>query len=247
MLDRLIRRLRGDEPATPAAAVRPKATAWPPKRRRRGRRGGPGAGGPPPKPRVPEVYVSVDVEADGPVPGLHSMRALGAAAFRLDAPDPFEPVAVFEANLHPLAGAEPHPRTMAWWARRPEAWAALEIEPRDPAEAMPAFLAWTGALEGTPVFAGYPVAFDFMWVRWYLERFCGEGGPFPYAGLDVRTLAMDRLGIDYRDVARDRFPDAWRSEAERTREDRHVALADAIEQGRMLVRILREPRGTAGP
>ena len=28
-----------------------------------------------------ECYVSIDIEADGPVPGLHSMLSLGAAAF----------------------------------------------------------------------------------------------------------------------------------------------------------------------
>ena len=33
---------------------------------------------------LPEIYVSIDVEADGPIPGDHSMLSLGAAAFSAD-------------------------------------------------------------------------------------------------------------------------------------------------------------------
>lgn len=31
-----------------------------------------------------EIYVSTDVEADGPIPGPHSMLSLGSAAYRED-------------------------------------------------------------------------------------------------------------------------------------------------------------------
>ena len=30
---------------------------------------------------MPEIYVSIDIESDGPVPGLNSMLSLGAVAF----------------------------------------------------------------------------------------------------------------------------------------------------------------------
>lgn len=247
MLRRLIEQLRSGGDRVGAADVRPRATGWPPPKRRR-KRGARGTA-PAKPPRVRELLVSVDVEADGPVPGLHSMLSIGAAAFDLGADDPLEPIATWEANLLPLAGATEHPKTMAWWERQEGAWAALQADRRDPAEALPEFLAWTQGLPGAPVFCGYPAAFDFMWVRWYLERFCGTGGPFPFAALDVRTLAMDRLGLDYRDVRRDRFPEHWRDEGERERTDKHVALADALVQGRLLVRILRETRTgpDAGP
>jgi hypothetical protein len=33
---------------------------------------------------MPEIYISTDVEADGPIPGPHSMLSMGAAAFRED-------------------------------------------------------------------------------------------------------------------------------------------------------------------
>ena len=36
------------------------------------------------QPRTPEIYLSVDVEADGPIPGPYSMLSFGIAAFSID-------------------------------------------------------------------------------------------------------------------------------------------------------------------
>jgi len=41
---------------------------------------------------------------------------------------------------------------MSWWQTQPEAWAAHRTNLRDPAEAMPAYVAWLKALPGRPVF-----------------------------------------------------------------------------------------------
>jgi hypothetical protein len=56
-----------------------------------------------------EIYVSTDIETDGPIPGPHSMLSFGSAAF---APDR-RLVGTFEANLHTLPEAAGHPDTMA--------------------------------------------------------------------------------------------------------------------------------------
>ena len=79
-----------------------------------------------------ECYVSIDIEADGPVPGLHSMLSLGAAAFTSDG----RLLDTFSANLEPLPEASEDPRTMRWWASQGAAWEACHIDPRPPAEAM---------------------------------------------------------------------------------------------------------------
>ena len=50
---------------------------------------------------MPEIYVSTDVEADGPIPGPHSMLSFGSAAFRQDK----TLVSTFSANLELLPGA----------------------------------------------------------------------------------------------------------------------------------------------
>src|SRR3954452_12828906 len=108
-------------------------------------------GGPP----VGEIYVSTDVEADGPIPGPHSMLSFASAAYRADK----TLVATFSANLETLPGARGDPATMQWWQGQPEAWAACRAEPRDPAVVMPEYVAWLKALPGKPVFVAYPAAY----------------------------------------------------------------------------------------
>src|SRR5207302_7143862 len=85
-----------------------------------------------------EIYVSTDVETDGPIPGPHSMLSFASAAYRPDK----TLAGTFTANLETLPGTAGHPATMAWWQTQPEAWAAARRDPRNPAEAMPAYVAW---------------------------------------------------------------------------------------------------------
>ena len=42
------------------------------------------------------------------------------------------------------------------------------------------YVAWLKAFGGRPVFVGYPAAFDFSFVYWYLTEFAGEN-PFGYS------------------------------------------------------------------
>jgi hypothetical protein len=70
---------------------------------------------------MPEIYVSTDVETDGPIPGPHSMLSFGSAAYTADK----QLIRTFTANLHTLPDASGHPATMAWWLSQPDAWAAV--------------------------------------------------------------------------------------------------------------------------
>lgn len=67
-----------------------------------------------------EIYVSTDVEADGPIPGPNSMLSFGSAAYWPNK----TLVGTFTANLETLLGAEGDPKTMAWWRSKPDAWKA---------------------------------------------------------------------------------------------------------------------------
>src|SRR5687767_12075821 len=101
-----------------------------------------------------EIYVSTDVEADGPIPGPNSMLSFASAAFSADK----KLVATFAVNLEMLPGAKGDPKTMEWWKTQPEAWAACRKDTRDPAEVMPEYVRWLKSLPGRPVFVGYPAA-----------------------------------------------------------------------------------------
>ena len=126
-----------------------------------------------------ERYISVDVETDGPVPGLHSMLSLGAAAYNAWG----QRIGRFSANLETLPDADTDDRTMAWWAGQPEAWNRARERARDPKTVMEEFHVFAlgeGRHTGRPVMVAYPAAFDAMWVTWYLLRFT-SGDPFPPA------------------------------------------------------------------
>jgi hypothetical protein len=176
-----------------------------------------------------EIYVSTDVETDGPIPGPHSLLSFASAAYTADK----RLVATFAANLHTLKGASGHPETMAWWQTQPEAWAAARSDLQDPAVVMPAYVAWLEALPGTPVFVAYPAGFDFLFVYWYLIRFAGKS-PFSFSALDMKTYAMAVLGTEYRRSVKRNMPREWFDPLPHT----HRALDDAIEQGALFCNML---------
>ena len=177
-----------------------------------------------------EIYVSTDVETDGPIAGKHSMLSLGSAAFSADK----QLLSSFSANFDTLPGATPDPKTTAWWATQPEAWAACRQNTKAPALATRRYLAWLKALPGKPVFVAYPSAFDFPFVYWYLLEFTGEN-PFGYAAIDIKTYAMAMLRQPYRTCGKDSMPAEWFDPAPHT----HIALDDAIEQGRLFCNMLQ--------
>lgn len=185
--------------------------------------------------RTNEIYVSTDVEVDGPIPGVYSMLSLGSAAYLADK----TLVSTFTANLACLPDARSHPDTMDWWGKHPEAWQACRVNPRAPAEAMVEYTQWLDGLPGPPVFVGYPAAFDFMFVYWYLIRFTGRS-PFSFSALDIKTMAMLQSGKDYRRSTKKTMPRRWFDELPHN----HHALDDAIEQGALFCNMLAEWRRT---
>ena len=184
---------------------------------------------------MPEIYVSTDVEADGPIPGPHSMLSFASAAYREDK----TLVETFAVNLETLPGAAGHRRTMEWWKTQPEAWAACRKDPEAPETAMPRYARWLRALPGAPVFVAYPAGFDFSFVYWYLIRFAGES-PFSHSALDMKTLAMALLKKGYRDSTKRNMPKRWFDDLPHT----HIALDDAIEQGALFCNMLAELRAS---
>jgi 3' exoribonuclease, RNase T-like len=193
-----------------------------------------------------EVYISVDVETDGPIPGPNSMLSIGAAAFLADR----RMLGTFSLNLETLEGAGGDPDTMRWWLTQPEAWAVCRKDLWPPERTMRSFSSWVGsmaaeaqAMEATakgeatavqPVFVGYPAGFDFTWVYWYLIKFTGKS-PFSFSALDIKTYAAAILGCDYRAVnkrAMGRFKEPGLKHT-------HVAVDDAIEQGYLFLNLMK--------
>jgi len=176
-----------------------------------------------------EIFVSTDIESDGPIPAVNSMLSFGSAAFSEDG----DLISTFTRNLETLEGAVGDPSTMKWWASQPQAWEACRQNLVKPVEAMQDYVAWLKSLPGKPVFVGYPAGFDFTHIYWYLMRFAGES-PFSFSALDIKSYAMAKLGTSFRQTTKRNMPKEWFPP---NSPHTHVALEDAIEQGRLFINI----------
>jgi DNA polymerase III alpha subunit (gram-positive type) len=181
--------------------------------------------------KMTEIYVSTDVEANGPIPGPYSMLSIGSAAFN----DHGELISTFYATLNTLEGAGENPDTMNWWKTQPEAWVAARKDTQPPELVMNNYVQWVKDLPGKPVFVGYPTGFDFTFTYWYMIKFAGES-PFSFSAIDIKTMAMTMLKTEFRATTKKKFPKRWFGESKHT----HNALDDAIEQGEIFCNMLKE-------
>ena len=123
-----------------------------------------------------KILISVDVETDGPAPGMYSMLEIGAVVV--------EPGLAngFHGYLAPIS-RDYSEEALAISGRTREE--TLEFDA--PAVTMKAFAAWLDALPGTPVFVS-DNPFDWMFVCWYLWHFEGRN-PFGHSGHNLASLA----------------------------------------------------------
>ena len=153
------------------------------------------------------LYI-VDIESDGPAPGLYSMVSLGCV--RVDR----ELTTTFKATFAPISEQ---------WESDALAISQITREQHsaypDPATGMSAFrdfLAETS--RGRPVFMSDNPAFDWQWVNYYFHRYIGDN-PFGYSGRRIGDLYAGLKG----DFA---AANAWKSL--RKTEHTHDPVDDAI-------------------
>src|SRR5690348_7013558 len=113
------------------------------------------------------IYAVTDIECDGLNLGTNSMIAFASVAVD----DGGQRYGEFEAVLEPLPGASRDPDTMKWWAARPEAWEAATRNPEPAQAVMMRLVGWVRSMPAPCVFAAHPLAFDGLWVDFYLRRF----------------------------------------------------------------------------
>lgn len=161
----------------------------------------------------------------------------------------FVQLSTFSVNFATLPYATEDHDTMTFWAKHPEAYAATRQNTETPVVAMRRFTAWIEEVvksqQGSndrklrPVFVGYPAGFDFLFVYWYLIRFC-HYSPFSFGALDVKTYAAAALKTPYHSVGKSTMPRRWFSV---DRPHTHLGIDDAMEQGEMFMRMLVEHLG----
>lgn len=177
-----------------------------------------------------EIYISVDVEAAGPVPATYSMLSLGAVVVD-------DPKQTFYVELKPT-NDQFVPDAMKAVGRTLQDFAE---KGRDPKDAMLAFRDWLRlvAKTGKPVFVGFNGAFDWAFVNFYFHHHLGEN-PFGFGGIDIKSYYMGMSGCTWDDTRSSRIASDLKGPAPHT----HNALDDAIEQAEMFRRMRKKTTRT---
>ncbi|HCD1231136.1 TPA: 3'-5' exonuclease, partial [Citrobacter freundii] len=106
-----------------------------------------------------EVYISVDVETSGPIPGVYSMLTIGAC-------NVYDPEQVFSCELKPISD-NVDPEALAVTGLSME---TLALKGLNPETAMMQFQDWVESVTGTdgvPVFVGLNAPFDWSFINYY--------------------------------------------------------------------------------
>lgn len=177
---------------------------------------------------VQEIYVSVDVETAGPVPGKYSMLSIGACAVE-------NPERVFSRLLKPL-NREADPAALEISGLSLE---ALERDGSDPIEAMLAFETWLKELapgdNDKVVFVGLNAPFDWSFINYYFHVFIGRN-PFGFTALDLKAYFMGITGCPWSETGSSRIA-KW---VKPKRRPDHDAVHDAQYQAELFALVRKK-------
>lgn len=164
--------------------------------------------------KLNEVFISVDVETSGPVPGKYSLLSIGAC--RTDGLSP-----AFSCEIKPIS---------EYYV--PEALEVTGLSLEDlmlkgltPYEAMNAFNSWVANVTGPseyPVFVGLNASFDWSFINYYFHIYLDKN-PFGFAALDIKSLYMGSYATSWSDTRSSKMSKQLRVDAT----GNHDALKDA--------------------
>lgn len=184
-----------------------------------------------------DLYISFDVEADGPYPGRYSMLSVGlcVAGYRRDGT--YRPVDPREQTLY----VELRPITEHYLS---EAMAVNGLDRQrlartaaTPEAAMAQIRAWVVDVSRgrQPVLVAYPATFDWPFLSYYFGEFCDEGPPLSFTRvLDLRTMIVTKSGVDAYCPTVEALPPDVLGQGPHT----HHALDDAIQQAELFSRVM---------
>lgn len=185
------------------------------------------------------TYLVTDIEANGLVPGRHSMISIASVAVDHSGAE----LGQFTANLTPVDGHSSEPGTMAWWSTQPDAWREATADPVEASIAVNRFVAWAQELPGPRIFTAHPLHFDGAYIAWYLDQFADlplydsphETG-LAAGGIDLPSLVMGVIGWTFDRCGRHSYPDAWLGGHAHS----HRAIDDALGYAALLKTMLEK-------
>ncbi|MBT9588043.1 3'-5' exonuclease [bacterium] len=182
-------------------------------------------------------YLSLDVEASGPFPGLFSLVSVGCVPVL--PPGPGNPLwtlsdRTFYCEFKPLPEAAELPAATEVHGLSTEHLQKKGLEPQEGMQQLADYLAQLRLIHPKFMTAAWPASFDQPFIGYYAHRFLGSN-PFGYACLDIASLAQGLFRCERRQL-RSRL--ARRGLFRPPKAYPHHALDDANDQAVLLVELL---------
>ncbi len=173
-----------------------------------------------------ELYISVDIEASGPIPGEYSMLSLGACVIS-------DISKTFYVELKPINDNYIQRAVEVSKLSINE----LKIKGIEPAISMKDFEDWITRVceskSNRPVFVAFNATFDWSFVNYYFHKFLGRN-PFGISGLDIKAYYMGMKKCLWADTIKKKVRSDFPSKTKHT----HHALDDAIEQAEIFEKMI---------
>lgn len=175
-----------------------------------------------------ETYISVDIEASGPIPGEFSMLSLGACVV---------------GDISKTFYVEIKPINDNYIQEALDVTGFSLKEPKkngtEPKKAMEEFEKWIkteAAPNSRAVFVSFGT-FDWMFVQYYFHRYL-DRSPIGINGIDMKSYYMGMANCDWKGTTKKRIRKR-NSQLTSNRKHTHNALDDAIGQAELFEKMLK--------
>lgn len=176
-----------------------------------------------------EIYICVDVETAGPVPGQYAMLSIGACLVE-------DIHTNFYIELQPDRN-ESLPEALAISGLSLQ---GLQQTGCPPLAAMQAFADWVHSVtpqDWRPVFVALNAPFDWTFVNDYFHRYLGHN-PFGHSALDIKAFYMGLTGVSWSETSMKHIS----AHVAEEKKLMHNALKDAQDQAEIFREILYQSK-----
>lgn len=136
---------------------------------------------------APTVYLSFDIEADGPSPACNSMLSLGICGLDAEGTE----IMKYQENIYPLIGHTMDANTKLFWDAQPEAWEFVNTNQVDYHDAMQKLSDELDRLKEkgyTLKWIAQPAAYDWQWLNYYWNLCFNGHKPLAYKAECISTM-----------------------------------------------------------
>lgn len=189
--------------------------------------------------KLPTIYLSFDIEADGPSPQHNNMLSIGIWGFN----ESGEEVVSWERNLFPLSNKRADPNTMVeFWAKNLDAWNYVNL---NRVTVTSAFTELHGILAKLQCnykieWVAWPASFDWQWLNCYYQEFTTSNQETQWIKIGHKATCMSSIWSFYvkqQNLTKEQENTLWQQLSPGN--GNHTALTDAKMQGLLYYNLMK--------